>query len=253
VRVRRFVHILLFLVAGLLLWKIVETWRRPLEEERPVTQQNLPEENPLSSFLPPQPQLGKQYAGLIADKDLFVPSRGRAQVETKPVASVPPPSHLKLVGVVLNRGNEEALFADSSQGGKVVRAKKGEVLGSYKLVGIAPLQATLTMGQAGEEVSLPLLVLDSGAAGQAPRLMPQSMKGNQGRQVPAPGQQPPQPPVGRGMPPPPAAPSQQETHAIRQNIQQLQQRLRQIRKQAARDGNADDAGDAGDEEESENE
>src|SRR5262249_58793130 len=64
-----------------------------------------------SSDLAPQLQVGKQYANTIADKDLFVPSRGRAQPpEAKPAAAVPPPSHLKLVGVVLNRGKEEALF-----------------------------------------------------------------------------------------------------------------------------------------------
>jgi hypothetical protein len=34
------------------------------------------------------------------------------------------------------------------------------------------------MGQDGEEVSLPLLVSDSGTAGQAQRLMPPQVKGN---------------------------------------------------------------------------
>ncbi len=251
-RVRRFVHILLFLLVSLLLWQITETWRRPLEEQQSATQQNPSEEAPLSLLSSPQAEVGKQYAMTIADKDLFTPSRGRTQVETKPVVSVPPPSHLKLVGVLLTGGKEEALFADASQGGKVVRASKGEVLGSYKLVGIFPLQATLTLGQEGEEVNLPLLVIDSATAGQAPHLTPQSVKGAQG--APAPGRPMPQPPVGRAAAPPPVAPAQQETHAIRQNIQQLQQRLRQIRKQAARNGNAAEEGEEGDDEEdSENE
>lgn len=253
-RVRRFVHIVLVVVAGLLLWQIIGTWRRALDEQRSVAQQNSSEEKPLPFSLSPQPHVGKQYASIIADKDLFVPSRGRTQVEAKPVAAVPPPSHLKLVGVVLNRGKEEALFADSSQGGKVVRVRRGEVLGLYKLVGLAPLQATLTMGQEGEEVSLPLLVIDSNTAGQAQRLMPPQMKGNPGRPAQVPGRQaPPPPPPGRAaVPPPPVAPQHQETRAIRQNIQQLQQRLRQIRRQAARgenqEENDDDVG-AGDNEE----
>jgi hypothetical protein len=120
------------MVVGILLWQILGTWRRSLDGQRPVAQQNPSEEKSLPFGLSPQLQVGKQYANTIADKDLFVPSRGRTQVEAKPVATVPPPSHLKLVGVVLNRGKEEALFADSSQGGKVVRVRKGEVLGSYK-------------------------------------------------------------------------------------------------------------------------
>src|SRR5262249_24678936 len=185
-----------------------------------------------SSDLAPQLQVGKQYANTIADKDLFVPSRGRAQPpEAKPAAAVPPPSHLKLVGVVLSRGKEEALFADSSQGGKVVRVRKGEALGSYKLIGLAPLQATLTIGPDGQEVSLPLLGIDSGTAGQAQRLMPPpQVKRNPPRPGQVVGRQvPPQPPPGRAaVPPPQVSPQHQETRAIRQNIQQLQQRLRQI-------------------------
>jgi hypothetical protein len=258
VRVRRFVHMMLFIVASILLWQTIGTWRRSLDGQRPVAQQNPSEEKPFPFALSPQLQVGKQYANTIADKDLFVPSRGRTQVEAKPAATVPPPSHLKLVGVVLNRGKEEALFADSSQGGKVVRVRKGEVLGSYKLVGLAPLQATLTIGQDGEEVSLPLLVIDSGTAGQAQRLMPPQVKGNAGRPAQVAGRQapPPPPPPGRAaVPPPPASPQHQETRAIRQNIQQLQQRLRQIRRQAARgegaeeENNGDEGG--GDDEENE--
>ena len=138
----------------------------------------------------------------------------------------------------------------------MVRVRKGEALGSYKLVGLAPLQATLTIGPDGEEVSLPLLVIDSGTAGQAQRLMPPpQVKGNPARPGQVAGRQaPPPPPPGRAaVPPPPASPQHQETRAIRQNIQQLQQRLRQIRRQAARGDNAEEENEgdegAGDDEE----
>ena len=180
-RVRRFLHILLFLIAGAMLWRILGTWRRPLDEQRPVAQANPSEDAPLAFPLTPQPSVGKQYAVTIADKDLFTSSRGRAPATTQPAAAaVPPPSHLKLVGVILSGDKNEALFADSSQGGKIVRAQKGEALGAYKLVGVAPLQVTLAMGQRGEEVSLPLTIVDSHTAGQAPQLMPQTAKGNPG-------------------------------------------------------------------------
>jgi hypothetical protein len=243
---------LLFLVVFLLVWRIAEAWRRPLEERRTAAQQGPIEEKPLPPSKATSPQIGKRFAGVIADKDLFVPSRSRAQEEVKsPVATVPPPSHLKLVGVVLSRGKEEAFFADSTQGGKVVRIGKGESLGSYKLVSVAPLQVTLTMGQEdGEAVSLPLLVLDSSTAGQAQRFLPQ-LRGDQGRSSRAVRQAMGQPDDIAG-----ASVPQTESHAIRQNIQQLQRRLRQIRRQAARDtGEEENAGeeeeDAGDEEEEE--
>ena len=236
-RFRRFLHFLLFALVCLLVWQIVETWQRPLEDQRPAAQQNPIEEQTLPSPQAAPPQLGKRFAGIIADKDLFVPSRGRVQVEEQPVATIPPPSHLKLVGVVLTNEKEEALFADSTQGGKVIRIRKGESLGSYKLSKVAPLLATLTMGQDGtDEVNLPLLVLDSNTAGQAPMLIPppradQQVRGNiAGRLASVPGDP-------GGMNPQDAA--QSESHAIRQNIQQLQRRLRQLRRQAAR-GNVEE-------------
>ncbi|MEW6301430.1 MAG: hypothetical protein AB1671_27470, partial [Thermodesulfobacteriota bacterium] len=135
-------------------------------------------------------------------------------------------AHLKLVGIILFPGQEEAFFSDSSQGGKVVRLRKGETLGSYRLVQIAPLQATLTLGQDGEEVSLPLVVIDSSAAAKAPRLIPpvaqaasQTARVRQARAAAATAD---------------GGDLTDETQAIRQNIQQLQRRLRQIRRQAAR-------------------
>jgi hypothetical protein len=251
VRVRRFLHILLFLIAGLVMWKIGATWRRPLEEAPSSTQQNVTEEKSLPPLQLPTPQVGKRYAEVITDKDLFIPSRSRAAKDNAPVVTVPPPSHLRLVGVLRAADREEVFFSDATQGGKVVRVRKGELVGSYRLVSVAPLQATLSLGQDGDEVSLPLLVLDSGTAGQAQRLMSQAMRGSPGR--------PGQPPVRPGMPagrpsvtPPAAEAPQTETHAIRQNIQQLQQRLRQLRKQASRNGDdEEDEEDEGDEDEEE--
>jgi hypothetical protein len=239
VRVRRFLHVVLFGVAVLLMWQITAAWRRPLEGRRPAAQQPLAEEKPLPAFPSLSPQMGKRYAEVIADKDLFTPSRSRTIVEAKPAETVPPPSHLKLVGVLLASGREEAFFSDATQGGKVVRVRKGEALGSYKLVNVAPLQATLTLGQDGDEVSLPLFVLDSNTAAQGQRLMPPVMRANQGR--------PGQPQTRQGQPfvpaqgfPEAANQSATEAHAIRQNIQQLQQRLRQLRRQAARNGDGND-------------
>ncbi len=252
-RVRKFLHFFLFFVVALLSWRIAETWWRPLEEPRPAGQSGVEEETPLPATHVFSPQVGKRYADVIADKDLFVPSRTRALVAAQAVAAVPPPSHLKLVGVILAQGKEEAFFADSSQGGKVVRARKGEALGAYKLVGVSPVQATLALGQDGDEVSMPLLVLDSNTAVQAQRLMPAQMRQSPGRlaQQMRQGAQPPPQGGARVGATPPGTESQPpaEARAIRQNIQQLQQRLRQIRKHAAdEDADEDDSDDEDDNE-----
>ena len=232
-RVRRFLHIVLLLVAGVLMWQVVATWSRPFPSTDSPAQDGVEKEKSLLPAQESAPQAGKQFAEVISDKDLFAPSRSRAVKESTPVAAaVAPPSHLKLVGVVLSPDREEAFFADSTQGGKVVRVRKGDTLGSYRLAQVTPLQATLALGEDGEEVSLPLLVLDSGTAAKGPHLMPAVPQ--PGR----PGQARPAAVPGRGGGPPAAAvpPAQNESQAIRQNIQQLQQRLRQIRRQAAREG-----------------
>ena len=230
-RVRRFLHILLLIVAGVLVWQAVATWSRPFPSTDSTAQDGVEKDKPLPPAQGSAEEAGKQFAEVISDKDLFAPSRSRVVKDSTPVAAVAPPSHLKLVGIVLSPDREEAFFADSTQGGKVVRVRKGDTFGSYRLAQVTPSQATLALGDDGEEVSLPLLVLDSGTAAKGPHLMPA---------VPQPGGRPGQARPGavpaRGGGPAAVQPAQNETQAIRQNIQQLQQRLRQIRRQAAREG-----------------
>jgi hypothetical protein len=236
-RVRRFLNILLFAVVTLFLWQVVEIWRRPapaLSSADAVGSRDQQEEKALPAPSRPALDSGKQLARVIADKDLFSPNRRRAVTEeSAPAVSVPPPSHLKLVGVIVASDRQEAFFLDSSQGGKVVRVPLGASIGSYKVVRVSPLQAALTFGPDGAEVNLSLAVVDSGTAAKAPMLIPPvaqpgvaAVRAGQARAVPT-------PPPGVGENPPAM---QEETQAIRQNIQQLQQRLRQIRRQAARQG-----------------
>ena len=126
-RVRRFLHILLLAGVIALLWQVVATWRRPMPDLMAASPNTSEGEVPL----PAAPGLGsglhKQLANAIADKDLFSPSRSRTTIEeSAPVKeTVPPPSHLKLVGVFLSPKREEAFFVYSSQGCKVVRVRKG--------------------------------------------------------------------------------------------------------------------------------
>lgn len=222
-RIRRFLHILLIVIACLLLWQIVEIWRRPLGAYPPPVPQRREEGSPPLSGRTPSPQTGKRYVDIIADKDLFSPTRSRTIREATPAATVPPPSHLKLVGVVLARGGAEAFFADATQGGKVVRLTTGESLGAYKLVDVTPSQATLKVGRDGDQVNLPLLVLDSQSAAQAPRLQPAGVRTAQSRTVQQHMRQTLQSGLGHsGAAPRADATSPDEAQAIRQNLQQLQ-------------------------------
>jgi len=234
VRVRRFLHILLLVGVIALFWQIIATWLRPLPELLAASPGNA-DGGPVAQLSPSRaPGDGKQLAEAIADKDLFSPSRSRATepVETATPVTTPPPSHLQLVGVFLSPNREEAFLRDSSQGGKVVRVRKGESLGAYRLNEVSPLRVTLAVGQDGEEVILPLVLLDSGAAGKAPRLIPAAQRagGGQARQA-----------AGMPAPTPPGIPDES---GVRQDILRLQQRLRQIRQKAARERTeSEDTGD----------
>jgi len=246
-RVRRFLHILLFTGVIVLLWQLLATWRRPLPELNVLALGGTEAEAPLPPTpAPVRPGASKQLAEVIADKDLFAPSRSRAVVEESVTVkeTVPPPSHLKLVGVFLAPKREEAFFVDSSQGGKVVRARKGEALGAYQLVGVTPQRVTLTMGQEGDEVELPLSLLDSNTAIKAPRLTPAAQRPGAAK----PGQVA-QNQAGKKPDPPPQ--NAQNEVGIRRDILRLQQRLRQIRQKSAQDKSKDDDDDDDDEEDDE--
>jgi hypothetical protein len=238
-RIRRFLNILLFAVVVLFLWQVVEIWKRPLPtllSADTAGSRDQQEEKVLSAPSRPTLDSGKQLSAVIADKDLFSPNRRRAVTEEgAPVVSVPPPSHLKLVGIIVASDRQEAFFLDSSQGGKVVRVPLGASIGSYKVVRVSPLQAALTFGPEGAEVNLPLAVVDSSTAAKAPMLIPAVAQPQPGSAAVRPGQARPVPVAAPAVGVNPSA-MQEETQAIRQNIQQLQQRLRQIRRQAARQG-----------------
>jgi len=244
-RVRRFLHILLFTGVIALLWQLLATWRRPLPEVNATALGSAEVETPLPPTpTPVPPGASKQLAEVIAEKDLFAPSRSRAVVEESVVVkeTVPPPSHLKLVGVFLTPKREEAFFVDSSQGGKVVRARRGEALGAYQLVGVTPQHVTLTMGQEGDEVQLPLSLLDSTTATKAPRLMPAVQR--PGAAKPA---QVAQNQAGKKQEAtPPNIPNEV---GIRRDILRLQQRLRQIRQKTTQDKSANEDEDDDDDDE----
>lgn len=268
-RVRRFLHLILLLGVFGLLWQVWYTWSH--SRTPPIAQ---PLEKP-GTALPVLPvarvEAGRQFARVITEKNLFSPDRKTeteepVEIEEKP--TVPPPSHLKLVGVFLRDDKKEAFFQDASQGGKVVRVAAGDMLDSYHLARLTRSEATLTMGKGGQEVSMRIDVQKSQEAAKAPRLVPTrpqpasrtpdspgqqeqteqaeegqpsivsstQILGGGGTPVPILGADSSQSAAtGTGMEQASSDSSQDEALSIRQNIRQLQRRLREIRRQRARE------------------
>ena len=227
-RIRRFLHAVLAVTALCLAWQIIATWNRtpPIPGVSPSPTQE--EAVALISLPVRSPQTGQRLVKQITAKDLFSPERKPREVvvQTAPTAPVAPPSHLKLVGVLLIPGREEAFLADSKQKNKVTRVRKGEYIGEYYLATLTAAHATLSRGSDGEEFAVPLTLLDSQSAKKLPRLTPKKASvrktSGQARQA---GQ------AGGDA----AQQKGEDAGQIRQNIRQLQKRLRQLRRQAARD------------------
>ena len=251
-RIQTLLHAALVLIIFVLCGKIVATWRRPMPSV-PVDASASPSSPSAAEVFPPTlTQEGTDaFVATIAQNDLFSSDRGAvpAPVPVETQKKVDPPSHLKLVGVLLTTRRAEAFLSDSSQGNKVVRIKQGDNIGQYQLLQVMPIEVKLSLGVGGEVAPLRLQILDSATAQQAPRLVPQVTPQNlgvAGRQGPTAGRgapgPPPDPTAGRGVPPPPPDPNQpaaqaapEEAQALRDNIQRMQQRLRRIRRRAARE------------------
>jgi hypothetical protein len=265
-RVRRFLHFILLLGACGLVWQVWLTW----SHSRPPIVTNGP--SSLKTQVPTVsqagPGTGKNLSHTITAKNLFSPDRRTAQEEApkkeeKP--PVPPPKHLKLVGVFLTGGRKEAFFTDASKGGKVVRVAAGATFESYQVTRLTHSEAVLTLGKGGEEVSLRMDIQKSTDAAKAPRIIPTKPKKPARRkgdgaeegspEGQAPGKQAPltyESILGGGSapvrvlgaattqaaattPPPASGNGQDEALSIRQNIRQMQRRLREIRRVRARE------------------
>ncbi len=259
-RIRRFIHMILLLGVCGLAWQAFLAWAytRP-----PIMAEPSPDLNTaLPSFPQAGPAAGKKLVGVITAKNLFAPSRRTENARrppAKPPPTVPPPDHLSLVGVFIVGDRHEALFADSSKGGKVTRVRSGDTLDSYHLAHLTHAEATLAFGAEGREVSLRLNTQKSTDAAKAPRIVParsqeqaNSQTAEQERSQPDTqnstrgtdstlilgaaadsGEQ-----AGTRVKKVPTGSDQDEAVTIRQNIRQLQRRLREIRRQRARERRA---------------
>ena len=227
-RIRRFFHTILAVIALGIVWQMVSTWSRAMPGVQPEPARARTEDRPATALPVRSVQTGQRLARQITDKDLFSPDRKRPVVQqTVSTEPPPPPSHLTLVGVLLTPGREEAFLADSSQGNRVTRVQKGEQIGDlYRLTRLTASEATLSLGNNGGEVALPLALLSSKKAKSLPRLT--LKKAPAARQARQPAQNRAGVEAGGDDP-----------ARIRENIRQLQRRLRTIRRQAARERRAE--------------
>ena len=221
-RIRRFFHIILAVIALGILWQTVSTWSRAMPGVQLESAQT--QDRPATALPARRIRAGQRLAQQITDKDLFSPDRRRPVVVQQTVTTepTPPPSHLTLVGVLLTPGREEAFLANSSQGNRVTRVQKGEQIELYRLTRLTASEATLSLGDGGGEVALPLALLSSTKAKSLPRLTPKKAPAAKQAQQPAESQAA----VEAG---------EDDPARIRENIRQLQRRLRTIRRQAARE------------------
>ncbi len=228
-RIRRFFHTVLAVIALGIVWQMVSTWSRAMPSV-PSESARTPKKDRVATALPARAiRTGQRLAQQITDKDLFSQDRKRPVVVQQTVAAEPPPppSHLTLVGVLLTPGREEAFLADSSQGNRVTRVQKGEQIGDlYRLTRLTASEATLSLGNGGGEVALPLALLSSKKAKSLPRLAPRKATAAKQTRQPAESQAA----VETGG---------DDPAQIRENIRQLQRRLRTIRRQAARERRAE--------------
>ncbi len=228
-RIRRFFHTILAVIALGIVWQTVNTWSRALPGVQPEPARAQKNDRSATALPVRSIQTGQRLARQITNKDLFSPDRKRPAVAQQTVAAEPPPppSHLTLVGVLLTPGREEAFLADSSQGNQVTRVQKGESVGDlYRLTRLTAAEATLTLGNGGGEVALPLALLSSNKAKSLPRLAPKKAPVKKQARQPAADQA--------------AVEANSDDPAqIRDNIRQLQRRLRTIRRRAARERQAE--------------
>lgn len=228
-RIRRFFHTILAVIALGIIWQTVNTWSRALPGVQLKSAQT--QDRPATALPARAIRAGQRLAQQITDKDLFAPDRQRPVVvqQADTDVEIEPPSHLTLVGVLLTPGREEAFLADSSQGNRVTRVQTGESIGDlYRLTHLTASEATLSLGNGGGEVALPLALLTSKKSKSLPRLTPRKA---------AVAKQTSQPAESQAA----AEAGGDDPARIRENIRQLQRRLRLLRRQAARERRAERA------------
>ena len=227
------VQVLLLVALG---WRIVDVWTTPL----PVAGE-IPELPAVTSIPPPRPmpKISNSVTDAVVEHDLFDEARGQGidpdevTVDGAPDVPVPPPSSVKLTGVMVLEGEPVAFLLDSNVKPEQQAVRKGDMFGEYEVGDITP-RGLLLLGTQNQQFQIPLKV-EAAAGGGA---MPAGAAPG--------GPPPPRTPGTRPTPPPkpvaarPAAPGKADAAAdaaenkamtARERAQAISQRNAELRKQ----------------------
>jgi hypothetical protein len=214
-------------------WRIVAVWTTPLPEPGEV-----PDLPAVTSIPPPRPapKPSEAVTQAVVEHDLFDEARGQSEPDIVvdgevPAAPVPPPSTVKLTGVMVLEGEPVGFLLDTNLKPEQQAVRKGDMFGEYEVGDITPM-SLLLLGTQNQQFQIPLKV--EAAGGGAPA-------------VAAPGGPPPPPrtPGTRPTPPPkPVAAARPapgkgdgntepdtKTMSARERAQAIAQRNAELRKQ----------------------
>lgn len=226
----------LLLVIGLAA-RIFTVWTTPLPEFGEIPE--LPAATPLPPPKAP-PRVSEAITDAVVDNDLFDEARGQNKIEEFEVplsAPVPPPSTVKLMGVMLIGKEPVAIVLDTSVKPEQQSVRKGDMFGEYEVGDITGAGLTL-LGSADQKFQIPLRVEAAASGGGGAPVPPPRAPG-----APAAAARPGAPgkPVSARPAPPrnDAEASDSKAMSARERAQAIAQRNAELRKNAAKGGNAE--------------
>ncbi len=240
------------LLLAALAWRIVAVWTTPLPEVGEI-----PDLPAVTTLPPPKPapKVSDAVTEAVVEHDLFDEARGQGleDIPVDPLATqapVPPPSTVKLTGVMVLGGEPVGFLLDTNLKPEQQAVRKGEMFGEYEVGDITPM-GLLLLGTQGQQFQIPLKV-EAAAGGGA---MAAGVAGGPPPPPRTPGTRPtppPKPVAAKPVPPGKADPAAAETDnkamSARERAQAIAQRNAELRKQnqpqkagAAEDAEAADA------------
>lgn len=153
----------LFLIVALG-YRLVDVWTTPLPEFSEI-----PELPALVSLPPPRPatKISKAITDGVVEHDLFDDERGQGQDDSLDgiqidEAPIPPPSTVKLMGVMLLGEEPIGILLDTNVQPEQQSVRKGEMFGEYE-VGDISASGLLLLGGGGQQFQVPLRIDATGA------------------------------------------------------------------------------------------
>jgi len=230
------VQILLVLGLGA---RIVTVMTTPLPEFGAIPE--LPAPQPLP---PPKPiaRISESTTEQIVAHDLFDDQRGQGVTEEEtavvPETPIPPPSNVKLMGVLVLGRDPVAILQDTSVSPEQKSVRKGDMFGEYQIGEIVPTGLTL-LGNAGQQFQIPLHIEATAGGVPAGAAVPHPAAAG----APSTRPQPPaagKPVTAKPVPPqrPDAAEAEPKAMSARERAQAIAQRNAELRKNNQKGGAA---------------